>query len=529
MQLKAATMGRSSRRFAGQLPDVLPATDIIASGLFFACICVVGVSLMSLTTKWAMNIKQPDVDILFPTPLPIRALLAFRVFRDTITTLIVPIFFGIWFMGRSLMSIHQWAQQNNQEAMIGLTYRLTFLGYVLQSIFWAMAGLALSLYVQRQNVQGEKAKKLVEWVVFVVILGAGLVIWYLSYQHGWWETLNTLRSSRIAQLIFFPATANAAIGLAPMTGNWMAAGVGAGVLLLGSWACWELAARQGAWYYENSALVSSTLQSQVRGTNRHEAVTKMWADRAQKGKVKIRKNRFAEARWTGFGALVWKEIILQSRMMNAMQWLAPSFGIAIGAGAWYVVNNLVPERRQGNIDVLMFGSLAGPLAYLTFILGSIGSAYAFSSMLRLGDIQKPLPFTPGQYVRFEVLAKAIYPAVASVLAALVVLILSPRFYQASLATMLVVPTFALVASAMNGVIVLMFPDDDPTQKGFRGLLSMVAMLVLAGPPFVLMIGGLVLKLNMVLVATVTSLVNVGLAFLATELGGRFYANFNPSE
>jgi len=527
LNLRTMLTSRGPHMDPGVFQD-FDAEHVIPNALFGLLVAFVLFNLMSLTSRWSMNLKQPDVDVLFPTPVHIKYILAYRVARDTISTLVLPLFLSAFFMAQHLVGLHDWAQQQNQTSLLSMTYRVSFLGWALQSVFWASAGLAVSLLVQRQNELGERAKKWIERLILLIVLGTASYFAWLVSQVGMLGACASFSKNLFIRILFFPATASASIGSAPLTGDWLSAGVGTVVLLVATWVCARLVIRQSAWYYENYALVSTTLQSQVRGGGRQQDLNKIYADRARKGKIKVRTNRFSTARWKGMGALIWKEIILQNRTGGSLQYIAPTLGVLVSIGVWWGLENS-PRRLPTSVPMAAFPMIATVLAYLSFVFGLQLMMAAYQQMLRLGDLQKPLPFTPSQYVRFEILAKAALPTLSALGASLAWLVLMPRYWIVSLCVLLVIPTWGMVVSGLTSFIVLVFPDDDPTQKGFKGLMTILGMILFAGPPIAVLVASTLLKFPILVGALLTGLVNVGMAFIASEVGGRFYASFNPSE
>jgi len=76
----------------------------------------------------------------------------------------------------------------------------------------------------------------------------------------------------------------------------------------------------------------------------------------------------------------------------------------------------------------------------------------------------------------------------------------------------------------------MFPDiDDPTQRGFRGLMGLLALVVTVGPGVGLFILIFALSKSVVMAALAAAVVNLGLAAVCAAVSGRYYADFNPSE
>jgi hypothetical protein len=81
------------------------------------------------------------------------------------------------------------------------------------------------------------------------------------------------------------------------------------------------------------------------------------------------------------------------------------------------------------------------------------------------------------------------------------------------------------------LVVVLFPDfDDPTQRSFRGLMQLLAMVFVMAPAvglFILFLG--FVKTSPLVPAFLTAGIMCGIVALFTTLAGRFYVDYNPSE
>jgi hypothetical protein len=96
--------------------------------------------------------------------------------------------------------------------------------------------------------------------------------------------------------------------------------------------------------------------------------------------------------------------------------------------------------------------------------------------------------------------------------------------------MIAAPFMALALLSGIFLIVVLFPDfDDPTQRQFRGIMQLIALVAVMIPTGLLFVGFIALGISPIVPAAISALVNIGATVLLTTIAGRFYADFNPSE
>jgi hypothetical protein len=77
---------------------------------------------------------------------------------------------------------------------------------------------------------------------------------------------------------------------------------------------------------------------------------------------------------------------------------------------------------------------------------------------------------------------------------------------------------------------LLFPDvDDPTQRGFRGFISMIAQVFGTVPGIICFLAAFALHIPSPWVIPILVPLQIGLAFGLSFISGNFFANYNPSE
>jgi hypothetical protein len=96
------------------------------------------------------------------------------------------------------------------------------------------------------------------------------------------------------------------------------------------------------------------------------------------------------------------------------------------------------------------------------------------------------------------------------------------------------PFVAILCCSVVYLVTLIFPDlDDPSLRGFRGLVIMLglvfALLPVLGASFGIGLLARSLSLGPIIAAVVAALVAIGISTVVCMISGNLYAQFNPSE
>src|SRR5579859_638612 len=86
------TVARPSLPFGPSLS--LPSRYVL-DGAVFGIMAFASMAMLSGVLTYRGGFRPADVDVLFPTPISPKVVLAFRVVRDYLMTLILPLFFGL--------------------------------------------------------------------------------------------------------------------------------------------------------------------------------------------------------------------------------------------------------------------------------------------------------------------------------------------------------------------------------------------------------------------------------------------------
>jgi hypothetical protein len=339
-----------------------------------------------------------------------------------------------------------------------------------------------------------------------------------------WTTALSLTQSAIERTVFFSATAATAIVSGALQNDFVSLAIGAGSLILIAGAGVWMAVTQVGYMYDQAA-ARGFQAADMQKLQRSGDTMAMVAERARQGKVKTGRmaSRVSRLRVRGGLALVWKETVLQLRG-SSWQYLVfiPLMLFMLGP--------LWGQRGRATVQEMTI-LLMVMLGLGTFIFTLSGATSGFIELLRRMDLQKPLPFSPTTTVFWETASKAVPASVATTLAAFVAVAIDWRLWPMALAGIVLMPSFSLVLSSVILIVTLLFPDiEDATQRGFRGLMTMLGIAIAALPGA--FTAGILLgyfKLFPILAALPAIAVNVGICIAICFVAGSLYAQFNPSE
>lgn len=498
-----------------------PALDVIEA-VVFGGFCVATVMMATGMLTHRGGFRAADVEVLFPTPISPKVVLIFRLIRDYLLTLILPLFFAIVLWRPAAAGWTAMFRDVPNPASSSRTLQAVFVAWLLMASAWVAIGYAVSLYLNRSGPKFERLRKWTNWGIFGGILAFAAYVGLKVLSAADWGELLVLCNSLVLRVAFFLATFATELSLAPLTGNWLQALAGLGGLLLVIAGSLALALAQSGWLYDQVS-VRTSLYDQTKELQRSGNVYGLAAVLARTGKVKAgRRSWVHKLRVQGVKALLWKEYLLQSRAMRAM---VLAFGLIGIVMPLFILFAGRPERSaQVGYGVLFVQAL------FVFLITAEGTQAGFQELLRRVDLQKPLPFAPRDIVLTEVLAQAVPGAIVAWLSSLLVVLVAPSQWAISLTSAIVLPTVALLISAIFLLITLWFPEsEDPTQRGLRGLVMVLAFAGIGAPGILLLTFGAFAGVPLPLVGFGAGLTNVALALAACQFGGETYAGYNPSE
>lgn len=500
-----------------QVPPMLALQALVFAGFALGSVlCLLGLF------GYRGGFSKSDVDVLFPTPVSPRMVVVFRLVRDTLVTLLLPILM--------LVFAYRPASEGWGSIVKGLpagaspesVLRLASIAWLLMSFCFVAIGYAISAYFNRP-VEGMEAKKRAwGWAIFgYIAIVLGFVSIGLRDATGIYDVVNLSQSGWLKALLPF-ATGATLISTAAVTGNWLGALMGVAVLVLPAIIGVVFTMQQAGWIYEHAA-TTATDQSAIRDAARKQDVYGAIAAHARTGKFKPGSGAWVKKlKLIGPKALIWKEMILMARVWRATFILFVVIGTALSAMPVFLFRS--KSEPNAGLAFLLFQVMA------VFMVASLTASTGFIELLRRVDLQKPLPFTSGVTLFYEIIAKAVPCAVLALLGAGVVLIGRPALWEYAIATLIATPALALLLVSVYCLIIVLFPDvDDPTQRSFRGLMQVLGLALFCAPPALLFIGLRFIKVDVVLAAVPVMAICVGLSALAAYFAGRLYVSFNPSE
>jgi len=462
------------------------------------------------------------VDVLFPTPVSPKVVLVFRIFRDYVLTLFIPLFVAI-VAGRSagpgiLVLLNHFPEQGR------IVTRLFTITYLMMTLCWVCIGYAMSLFVNRSDLQSDRNKKAIVAGILSTLLVSAVYVAIRLRTNLSWESAMDLTHSPLLRIVFFTATAATAVIMAPFDGSLLEGAAG----FLGMVAVIALSIRiamtQVGYLYDQAA--AKGFQSQnMRNLQRSGDTYGMMAAQATEGKVRGGWFTRIVGRWKfkGAGALIWKELLLHGR---TGLWQYGAFGPLILFIVLMPIWVAGQTPRHDPPEPVFFGALA----FGTFLLSVSNAQSGFIELLRRVDFQKPLPFSPMVTVLWEVAAKAAPTAVISTLAGIGAMLLNRQLWMAGLAGILMAPTLSLVLAAVSLLVMVLFPDvDDAAQRGFRGLMMLLGIAIAAAPGVGVAIAMVIFHVNPLVMAIPFVLINFAVAAGISAISGGLYSSYNPSE
>ena len=538
--LRPFTSSRSSRRgafpgFPGGDASVrppqfefpgIPTLDAIVFAAFVGLTAILSLGVFG----YRGSFKGADVDVLFPTPISPRVVLVFRFLRDYFLTLLTPLFFSIFFYRSAAGTVQEFVRGFPGES--AALARNGALAWVLLAVAWTAIGYAVSLLAGRDDARSVRLTAAIKWAIpLLVVAPLGIFAWYLRSDPTLAGALAAARSPLVRGLFFLPTSA-AALTLGGITGGGGSLGGAApwlgGAVLVGTLVgAFAFTLRQADWMYDAAASRGGDDKSSIRELAKRQDYAGIQSLRAQQGKYKKGKlaGRFAARRtFLGARAILWRELVVTLR--------AGLTGSAIGylAATVYTPFFLLLDttgRKSAQIAPVLY------LAFTGFILGILAmgtGSMNFVETLRKVDTTKPLPFTPQKVVSHEVLAKSLVPGAFSLVPFLIGFGLRPRYWDFHLTGLILAPAIVFTVMSVVFLVAVLFPDfEDPTQRGFRGMILLLGAACALLPMFSFVAGALALKLSPLWGVPFSLGTGAAVGALALLFAGRLYADYNPSE
>jgi len=512
-----------SPRYPGSFQQFQAPAHSTIEAIVFGLFAVLSLLLMMGVLSYRGNFRPADIDVLFPTPVSPKLVLIFRIARDYVMTLLLPLLMAIFFFRPAAAGFASFfAHQPDTAKYVG---RVSTVAWVLMAMFWVCAGYALSLWANRSELRAEWNRKVLGWAIAGLILCTIVFIILKIRAMESPSDMISLAQEPFLRGVFFTATIASQMVTGTLTGATGTTLAMGGLLLLMIGAAFAASFAQVQWMYDQAASRGTDAQT-LRSLQRQGDMIGMMAEQARRGKLKAKRVTWLHRlRTHGVLAIIWKEAIILLRSSTV------SFLVMVPIVFALIVMPVIGLSGSGSARMQQ---AIGPLflfmnVMAVFMLSISLSQGGFIEMLRRVDLEKPLPFSAAQIVGGEVAAKVLPTTLVCWAASMTAVAIQPAVWQEGLAALIGIPFAGALVSGVVLLMTVLFPDlDDPTQRSFRGLMIMLGMVVTGGPCI-----GLYLVLKLLVASPLASLIASALAagiFAGVvAIAGNLYAAYNPSE
>jgi hypothetical protein len=492
-------------------------------GFIFLLFAAFSMLLLVGMAGYQGGFRPADVDVLFPTPISPKLVLVFRMARDYLFTLLTPFFIAI--LGLRGAKLGWEAIFNNlpHPEYSGLALRAITIAWFLMAMGFVAITHAVSLFINRSDRRSDRNKQILSLSLGV---GTAAVVaytfWFFSETRDLQHVIAFAHLPAL-RLVFFIASFATEMTMAPFYGSVTMAALGIaglfGVIVLS----FRVAVGQVEWLYDQAA-VKGFSSSRQRDLQRSGDYMGLMAERARSGKLKSpRRTWIHRLKLQGAKALLWKELLLQPRSMLPLLLILMGMQVVVSLLPAAMKSPMSRPQEAGYLLIAMQGFLT---LSVTLALAQTG----FIEILRRVDLQKPLPFPPAKIVFFEIVSKSVFGIVASWVGTLAFTILSPELWSYAVAAALFTPALSLLFSTTTFFVTMLFPDlDDPSQRQFRALMTLLGIAIGGFFPVVTLVGLLAVGLNPVLSSIAAAAIALGISLVLSAVAGHLYAGFNPSE
>jgi hypothetical protein len=488
---------------------------------FFALLTLIMVGGSSAKTLF----KPADVDVLFATPVHPKHVLAFRLGRDYLLSMLLPIVLVAVTYQPARLTLDAFIRGFPKDGM--LTFRAMGVAWLMLAMFNVCLQYSICLTLFSDDRKSDRNKKIFDWSSVTVVLGLVTLIYLQAQQVSSVDDFIAMSHLGYYRALFLPATLSTRLAMGPLEESLAPILTGALGLLGLAFIALKFALDRAPQMYDLAAsrgYYTSEILTMHRGGN----IMGIYAARARVGKLKVRRRWYHN--WTVFGplALVWKEMILQQRSANRFAWFLLALLVGLCLFLVHTSAELPEFGRSASVDAAGLLLLVFEI-YGALLLSTAMSQAGFRETIRRLDLLKPLPFSSLQTVVGELAAKCTPIALFAAVNGALCVALRPNLWPYSLIGLITAPLFGLLISAITFFIILMFPEiEDQTQRGFGVLVSLVGLFLVAVPGLVIF----------VFLAFYTSIFLASLSLVAYDaitivaliwICGRLYGSLNPSE
>ncbi len=489
----------------------------------FAIFSVLSLFLLLGALNANTTFKPADVDVLFSTPISPKVILTFRMVRDYLATLLLPLLMAVLGLRPAKMGWEAFFRNMPNPQYSSMVLRFMVISWLLMSLSWIMLTYAANLYLNRSDMRSERIKRWVAGVIVPIAVVAvfGYVGWRLSGVASVSDAIG-LGHNPWLRTLFFSASFATQMTLSPLSSGGPWAGlVGAAGLVGITVVGYILSLRQVGWMYDTAAIRAMSVRKTTE-LQRSGDYSAIMAQRARDGRYRLLKLNFVKRlRLQGPWALLWKEMMLQPRTMFGMFILFTFAGVMMTG-----MTALIPDRAREGTGYVFLVMQGATVFMITMAFSQLG----FVEVLRRVDLQKPMPFPASVTVFIEILSKSLVSVLACGLGCVVSVIIKPALWPFAAGAMIATPAFATLLSACVFFVTMLFPDvDDVSQRQFRGLMIMLSIAIGGLLPMLSVIGLLALHAHPVVACLVGGVLALAISAILAIVSGQLYANFNPTE
>ncbi|MGE0002369.1 MAG: putative ABC exporter domain-containing protein [Fimbriimonadaceae bacterium] len=496
-----------------------PPIVTISGILFLAFAALVCLNTLGLG-GFRATFRAADADVLFPTPVNPRIVVAWRVAADTLIRMLLPLLVSLIALGRGRGSLGSLAGIVPDSLDVTRAIQLASIGYLLIAVAFALLGWGISLWSFSPR---NGTRPHTRWVYLgqALYLGAGIGMAISAFQSspGLGSLVGFANRPGI-RAYFFPAHLAERFALGVATGDPFSSVLGLaglfGLIGLGAWLAMHFAPN----LYEQAALRAYEVKAVTDRARKDGTSFSATLSRAERGGIGLGLTGWLY-RWKAGGpwSIVWKESVLSLRV-GAVQALIVT---AMGATMLILMKIYAPARAI-NVLVPILCGLA-PL----FASPSARATVLPEALARL-DLVKPLPFTSRQLLAWDALSRAVVPMAISIPVPIIGAAIGVGSAMTTVMAWLTGSVFAVTLSLSYLPVAILQPDArDAAQASVRGLATMIVLLPVTGlalaPP--ILCGVFRIPIWIGLAGSVTALVGVGIGM--TYLAATMYDGFNPND
>jgi hypothetical protein len=518
--------GNAGPHIPFKLDPHFPLVDVLSAAVF-AVYLVLSLFLISgLGTLYNRTTRPADIDVLFPTPVSPKLVMAYRVTRDYLATTLLPLIFVI-FGWRSIHGIDFGGVFPNHEAA-GYVIQTIVGGWFLLSMVWTTFGYATTLFINRSDVKSDRNRRILDIATYVLLAGTvAFIVVGVRSNTTWPGVVSLLHSGWLRGTYFLPTLASI-FALGPVTNPWLSVGAGAALLCLVV-VGYAVALTQVGWMYDQAAVRGFETVESIR-QRRAGGIYVQMAHAAQKGKLKAgRQTRLHRMRVRPTATFMWREAIVQLRSMKTSALIIVIVALLYSLMPLFMFSMISKTKGDTPIQLSGYGFLVCQ-GFGIFMALSVMASTGFIEFLTKVDLLKPFPFAPQRLAMMEILAKTLFPVILVGFVSVVAVCVEPAIWNYVLASVIFMPPFAFVLCSTLLLVMVLFPEvEDRSGRGFRGLVQLFGLAVFVSPGIAIFVGFSLLVNQPIVSALFGAVVNIAIFVGTSMLAGTLYSNFNPNE